>query len=105
MTAYLFVLARAASPDGWDRYRTEVADCVAAHGGRYLVKRSSAEALEGDFQYQRLTCFAFDDMQALHAFWHSDEYQKRIKPLREGLGEFDVWAAPGIDESEREDRI
>lgn len=102
MAAYMIVLARNVLTDGWDSYQAKVADCITSFGGSYLVKRVPAEVLEGDFPYQRITCFAFPDMDAIRRFWRSTEYQHTIKPLREGLGHLDVWAVPGLEDVEQE---
>lgn len=102
MSAYMIVLARDVVADGWEAYQSKVKGCIASFGGRYLVCRFPAEVLEGEFPYQRITCFTFPDMNSIRAFWRSDEYQRTIKPLRDGLGYLDVWAVPGIEVAEQE---
>lgn len=102
MPSYMIVLARDVVAEGWGPYQSKVGDCIAAHGGRYLAKRIPAHVLEGDFSYQRVTVFAFDDMAAIRGFWQSKEYQEQIKPLRDDLGHLDVWAVPGVEEIEQE---
>lgn len=102
MTAYMIVLARDVVAEGWGPYQSKVANCIAEHGGQYLVKRVAAQILEGDFPHQRITVFAFADMAAIRAFWDSQDYQEQIKPLRDGLGHLDVWAVPGVEETKQE---
>ncbi len=64
---------------------------VRRHGGEYKAVSPALRTLEGDwpqdraFVVERYPCLA-----AFEAFWYSDEYQKRIKPLREGSGEYTI---------------
>jgi len=64
---------------------------VRRHGGEYKAVSPPLRVLEGEwpadrgFVIERYPCLA-----AFEAFWYSDEYQKRIKPLREGSGEYNV---------------
>ncbi|WP_416139159.1 DUF1330 domain-containing protein [Halomonas sp. HK25] len=105
MSAYMVVLARDVVADGWEAYQSKVADCIASFGGRYLARRVPAEVLEGEFPYQRITCFIFPDMSSIRDFWRSNEYQRTIKPLREGLGYLDIWAVPGIEVTDQEVQV
>lgn len=97
MSAYMIVLTKALSTEGWEPYQSRVADCVAAHGGVYVVRRATPEVLEGAFLKDRATVFRFPSMEAIRAFWTSEDYARRIRPLRDGLGILDVWAVPGED--------
>ena len=39
--------------------------------------------------------FEFPSMEVIRSVWNSPEYEK-VKKLREGSGELDVWAVPGV---------
>jgi len=64
---------------------------VRRHGGEYKAVSPPLRTLEGEwpadrgFVVERYPCLA-----AFETFWYSDEYQKRIKPLREGSGEYTI---------------
>jgi uncharacterized protein (DUF1330 family) len=42
-----------------------------------------------------LVIFEFPSMEAIRTVWNSPQYAK-LKKLREGSGELDVWAVPGV---------
>lgn len=97
MVAYMAVLTKVISTEGWEPYQARVADCIARHGGEYVVRRGQARVLEGDFAHDRCTLFRFPSLEAIDRFWHSTEYQNEIKPLRDGLGVLDVWTVQGVE--------
>jgi uncharacterized protein (DUF1330 family) len=51
--------------------------------------------LEGSYDGRRLVVFEFPSMEVIHSVWNSPEYAD-VKKLREGAGELDVWAVPGV---------
>lgn len=102
MSAYMIVITRVISAEGWAPYQSQVVDCIAAHGGVYVVRRATPEVLEGGFGADRMTIFRFPSMEAIRAFWNSDDYANRIRPLRDGLGLLDVLAVPGDDTASKE---
>jgi uncharacterized protein (DUF1330 family) len=95
MAAYLIVLIKITREEGWPEYRKQVSELFAAHGGRYLVRGGPVVALEGTYDGRRLVVFEFPSIEAIRSVWNSTEYAK-VKKLREGSGELDVWAVPGV---------
>lgn len=80
--------ARPEALDGYERYRAAVPALVARFGGRYLVRASGSEVLEGirpDGDH-RFHVIEFPDAEAARAFWDSDDY-RAIQPLRHGAVE------------------
>ena len=49
----------------------------------------------GSHDGRRIVVFEFPSMDVIRSVWHSPEYAK-VKALREGSGELDVWAVPGV---------
>lgn len=98
MVAYMAVLTKLVSKEGWEPYQARVADCIARHGGEYAVRRGQPKVLEGGFAHDRFTLFRFPSPEAIDAFWRSDEYRNEIRPLRDGLGLLDVWMVEGVEE-------
>jgi uncharacterized protein (DUF1330 family) len=94
--AYLIAQIKVTREEGWPRYREEVSELFAAHGGRYLVRGGPVEVLEGSHDGRRLIVFEFPSMEVIRSVWDSPEYAK-VKALREGSGEVDVWAVPGVE--------
>ena len=95
MPAYMIVQIKITRQDGWEPYRAEVSKLFAEHGGRYLVRGGEVEVLEGSHDGRRIIVFEFPSMEVIRSVWNSPEYA-RVKKLREGLGELDVWAVPGV---------
>lgn len=70
--------------------RTQI---VRRHGGRYLAYGEPNLRLEGDWPAGRaMVIERYPCLEAVRQFWQSDEYQKDIKPLRDGAGRFLVAA-------------
>ena len=95
MPAYMIVQIKITREEGWPEYRKEVSALFAKHGGRYLVRGGDVEVLEGSHDGRRIVVFEFPSMEVIRSVWNSPEYAK-VKKLREGSGELDVWAVPGV---------
>jgi uncharacterized protein (DUF1330 family) len=93
--AYMIVQIEITREEGWPAYRQRVAELFAEHGGRYLVRGGPVEVLEGSYDGRRLVVFEFPSLEAIRSVWNSPEYAE-VKKLREGAGELDVWAVPGV---------
>lgn len=64
---------------------------VRRHGGRYIAVSPPILPLEGNWPADRgFVIEEYPCLDALKAMWFSDEYQKQLKPLREGSGEYTV---------------
>jgi uncharacterized protein (DUF1330 family) len=80
MAAYAFFEVRLTpdpSPEAlaaYDRYRAAVPAMVEAHGGRYLARAWSGEALEGAPAADRFHLIEFPTADHARAFWSSPEY-------------------------------
>ena len=55
-------------------YQRDVVPVVQAYGGRYLIRSSEVEALEGTWEHQRLVIIEFPTREAALAWYHSPEY-------------------------------
>jgi uncharacterized protein (DUF1330 family) len=95
VTAYLIALIKITREEGWSEYRQQVSELFAKHGGRYIVRGGPVEVLEGSYDGRRVVIFEFPSMEVIRAVWNSPEYAA-VKKLREGSGDLDVWAVPGI---------
>jgi uncharacterized protein (DUF1330 family) len=67
---------------------------IEKHGGKFIVRGGTVEALEGRHDGRRMVVFEFPSMEALKTFWDSPEYGP-VKKLREGAAVLDVWAVQG----------
>lgn len=72
-------------------YAQKSADLVHKHGGRYIVRSKPLENLEGDkLPGKSMIIVEFPTMEKLHAYLNGDEYRKRVWPLRQGTGIYDI---------------
>jgi uncharacterized protein (DUF1330 family) len=68
----------------FDAYLEKVVPMIAKHGGRYLTRAGTHKILEGgNWQPNRVVIIEFPSLEALNAWYHSEEYQPLIKLRRE----------------------
>jgi len=78
MPAYLIAEHIITDPAKFEEYRTKVGPMMAKHGARYLTKGGSHRLPEGGhWKPERVVIIEFPDMDAINAWYSSDEY----KPL------------------------
>jgi uncharacterized protein (DUF1330 family) len=95
VAALLIVQATVSDRARYRAYQDAVRPFIEACGGRLRATGKDLEVLEGAHDGRRLVVFEFPSMDALHAFWRSPEYA-RIRTLRDGAANADVWAIPSI---------
>lgn len=67
------------------------------HEGRYVAFGKPVDRFEGEWPgNQGMVMARFPSIGHARAFWNSEEYQQRIKPLREGAGIFNVSVFDGV---------
>ena len=90
--AYMVVDARSSDPQRMAEYRRLAQLAVEHYGGRYLVRGSPYETLEGSWQPQRLVVLEFPSMAAARTFYDSPEYLA-AREARAGVSDFDMLLA------------
>ena len=93
--AYLIVRIKITCEEGWPEYRQKVTELFAKHGGRYLVRGGPVEVLDSSDDERLLVVCELLSMEVIRSVWNSPQYAK-LKKLRQGSGELDVWAVPGV---------
>jgi uncharacterized protein (DUF1330 family) len=82
MATYALVELTVDNADGMAPYLEKVADTVAAHGGKYLIRTGETEVLEGSVgQHPIKVVLEFPHGEAARAWYNSPEYQA-ILPAR-----------------------
>ena len=72
-------------------YRARVTEIAVGFGGRFLLRGTPMQVLEGQFLARQRNVVSFwRDAAALEAFWFSDVYQNETKPTRAGTSVNDV---------------
>lgn len=96
MAAFLIVHSRLTDVDKFQEYVSASASSVAAFGGEYLLGGSLMSVLEGSHDKDRTVVFKFPDSDNVKSWYLSEAYTK-VKPLREGTGEFDFLVIESFD--------
>lgn len=88
MAAYMIVFVTISDREKFiSGYGHAAGELVEKFGGRYLVRASGAEILEGDLDPgSSVVISEWLDKSAALKFWNSDEYQA-VKKLREGIAD------------------
>lgn len=72
-------------------YVKKSAELLAKFDSEYLVRGPAATILDGDYLKGRsVVVTRWPSMEVANSYWNSEEYQKNIKPLRDGVGVFDI---------------
>ena len=95
MAAYLVVDIEVTNPTQFEEYKKLAPAAIAKYGGRYIIRGGAYEALEGNWQPQRLTIVEFESMDKAKAFYTSPEYQAAIK-ARTGAANFKALVVQGV---------
>tara|TARA_B100000029_G_scaffold488073_1_gene544222 strand:- start:492 stop:788 length:297 start_codon:yes stop_codon:yes gene_type:complete len=92
MAGYLVAIARIDNmKPGLKAYIEEAAQLSTEYGGEYIIRGPAAVVSEGEhFTNRSLVVSKFESFEKAKEFYYSDDYQNKIKPLREGTGEYDV---------------
>ncbi|MDX1709503.1 MAG: DUF1330 domain-containing protein [Rhodovibrionaceae bacterium] len=83
MAAYIVAHVKITDPETYERYRARTPDVVAAYGGRFVIRGSEPEVLEGAWAVQRLVVIEFPDKAAARRFYESPEYQEIVDLRRQ----------------------
>jgi uncharacterized protein (DUF1330 family) len=95
MSAYLIAEITVLDPNGYEEYRARVGTSLSIYGAKFLVRGGTIEIIEGDWSPKRLVMCEFTDMERIHQWYSSEEYQN-IKKLREDTAIFNVVAVTGL---------
>jgi uncharacterized protein (DUF1330 family) len=81
MAVYAVVNVRVTDSARYAEYRDKAPATIAHYGGRYLVRGGAVEALEGEWDPERLVVLEFESMGRLREWYDSPEYAP-LKRLR-----------------------
>ena len=76
MKGYVVIDTEVIDAEAYSEFVEQVPTVMAAHGGRFLVRSSDAETIEGDWDPKRLVILEFDNLEAARGFidaaYHGD---------------------------------
>jgi uncharacterized protein (DUF1330 family) len=74
MPAYVVVSIEVHDPERYAEYIERAPATVTNHGGRYLVRNSEREALEGEWDLKRFVILEFPTYEAAKGWYESEDY-------------------------------
>ena len=89
MPGYLIADIEVTNQDMFDEYRKVVPATIEKYGGEYIIRGGAAEALEGDWNPNRVVVLKFESLERAKEWYNSDEYQA-ILSLRTGASNGNV---------------
>ena len=95
MPVYLIAEMEVSDLETYARYRAQVPEVIAPHGGRFLVRGGTTEAKEGAPPAGRVVVIEFPDMAAARRFYDSPDYQA-ILPLRLAASQGRLYLVEGV---------
>ena len=76
MPAYVIVEVSISDPVEYEEYKKLTPATIAAYGGRFVVRGSKTESLEGNWNPERLVVLEFPSVERAKEWWKSEEYSK-----------------------------
>lgn len=98
MAAYIVSRVKIDDFENMRRYVRDAPATVQAHGGRYLARGGAVEALEGEWEHDRMVVVEFPTKQAALDWYHSMEYRP-LRDLRQRSASAVILLAEGVIES------
>jgi uncharacterized protein (DUF1330 family) len=95
MSAYIIADVTVTNEDQMKLYREWSTRAMQEHGAEVLVRGGRMEALEGDWNPQRIVVLKFQDLSAARAYYESETYTQARK-VREGAGSIRMLAVEGV---------
>ena len=74
MAAYVIVEVTVHDEKAYEAYKQLTPATIAAYDGQFIVRGGKTEALEGDWQPQRVVVLQFPTLEKAKAWWASPEY-------------------------------
>ena len=99
---YMLVVGKITDKEKLAKYQAALMDSglYPQNEGHYVAFGRPIEMFEGDWpDNQAIVVAKFPSHAHAQRFWNSEEYQQRIKPLREGAGTFNVSVFPAAPSS------
>ena len=74
MKGYVVIDTEIINSEAYSEFVEKVPEAIAASGGRFLVRTSNIETIEGEWGPKRLVILEFNNLAAARAFISSSEY-------------------------------
>jgi uncharacterized protein (DUF1330 family) len=94
VAAYVIYECEVLDPERYEDYKTKAAACIAAAGGRYIVRGGEVDVFEGEAP-GRTVVLEFPSRQVALDWYRSEEYGEARK-IREGAARARLYVVDGI---------
>lgn len=74
MKGYVVIDTEVVDQEAYSEYVGRILGVIEAHGGRFLVRTSNAEPIDGGWEPKRLVIIEFDSLDAARGFVTSAEF-------------------------------
>jgi uncharacterized protein (DUF1330 family) len=81
MAAYIIVDLEVKDAQAFEPYKQPTAASIAQYGGRFIVRSSDYEVLEGNWRPKRVVVLEFPSVETAKRWYDSPEYRK-VLPIR-----------------------
>ncbi len=95
MPAYIVVQIDIKDPVPYQRYTTLTPPSIALYGGKYIVRGSELETLEGTWHPPRFVILEFPTVERAREWWNSPEYAE-AKALRQSCASTEMLLVDGL---------
>jgi uncharacterized protein (DUF1330 family) len=96
MAAYQIAIVKVTNrTPGFMEYVKKSAELLSKYGAEYVVRGPAESVFEGEaFKGVAVVVSRWPSLERAKEFWNSEEYQKKVKPLREASGIYDIGLFP-----------
>jgi len=95
MAAYFLVDIEITDDDRMREYREGVPRTVQKYGGRYLVRGSQGEIMEGNWKPRRIVVLEFPSVEQAKRWYDSEDY-RQLKALRQKASNSNIILVEGV---------
>jgi uncharacterized protein (DUF1330 family) len=92
MKGYVVIDTETVDQEAYSQYVSQVVGVIERHGGRFIVRTSEVDPIEGGWAPKRLVIIEFESLEAARGFITSDEYTSLNDLRRRGANSHIVLA-------------
>jgi uncharacterized protein (DUF1330 family) len=76
MAAYIVVEVSISNHEDYEEYKKLTPASIAAYDGKFIVRTTKTESIEGDWHPERFVILEFPSAERAKEWWNSTEYAK-----------------------------
>lgn len=95
MKAYVIVEISITDPKEYEEYKKLTPAAIAAYDGKFIVRGAKTQALEGDWEPERIVVLEFPSVERAKEWWSSYEYSQ-AKIIRQRAAKTKMLVVEGV---------